>query len=38
MLKKEDKIFGQDELKTVVTLTIANSSGVALKTLFGAGA
>ena len=29
---------GQDELKTVVTLTIANSSGVALKTLFGAGA
>ena len=29
---------GQDELKTVTTLTIANSSGVALKTLFGAGA
>ena len=29
---------GQDELKTVVTLTIANSSGVALKTLHGAGA
>ena len=29
---------GQDELKTVVGLTIANSSGVALKTLFGAGA
>tara|TARA_A100001011_G_scaffold388480_1_gene468163 strand:+ start:474 stop:1409 length:936 start_codon:yes stop_codon:yes gene_type:complete len=29
---------GQDELKTVTTLTIANSSGVALKTLHGAGA
>ena len=29
---------GQDELKTVVSLQILNSSGVSLKTLFGAGA
>ena len=30
--------IGQNELKTVVTLQILNSSGTALKTLFGAGA
>jgi len=30
--------IGQNELKTVVTLQILNSSGTALKTLYGAGA
>ena len=30
--------IGSNELKTVVTLQILNSSGTPLKTLFGAGA
>ena len=30
--------IGQDELKSVVTLQILNSSGTPLKTLYGAGA
>ena len=30
--------IGQNELKTVVTLQILNSSGTPLKTLYGAGA
>ena len=33
-----DDAIGQDQLKSVVTLQILNSSGVVVKTMFGAGA
>ena len=33
-----DDAIGQDQLKSVVTLQILNSSGTVVKTLFGAGA
>ena len=33
-----DDAIGQDQLKTLVTLLIKNSSGTTLKTLYAAGA
>ena len=36
--KIADDAVGQDQLKSVVTLQILNSSGGILKTLYGAGA
>ena len=36
--KIADDAVGQDQLKTVATLQILNSSGGVLKTLYGAGA
>ena len=36
--KIADDAVGQDQLKSVVTLQILNSSGGVLKTLYGAGA
>ena len=33
-----DDAIGQDQLKSVVTLQILNSSGTVVKTLYGAGA
>ena len=33
-----DDSIGQDQLKSVVSLQILNSSGVVVKTMFGAGA
>ena len=36
--KMADDAIGQDQLKSVVTLQILNSSGGVLKTLYGAGA
>jgi hypothetical protein len=36
--KIADDAVGQDQLKSLVTLQILNSSGGVLKTIFGAGA
>ena len=36
--KIADDAVGQDQLKSVVTLQILNSSGGVLKTIYGAGA